>query len=100
MELLEIPDTEALILNSLTLDVPDQQSRSIWTLRRSRPCTTVRLRHQFIFGQPLAVPLSLLPREVRAFELQWDWKRQKLTSGVRYSLLQLLTKESNLNSAH
>jgi hypothetical protein len=34
MALLEIPDTEALILNSLTLDVPDQQNRSIWTRRR------------------------------------------------------------------
>lgn len=34
MALLEIPDPEALILNSLTLDVPDQQNRSIWTRRR------------------------------------------------------------------
>ena len=34
MALLEIPDPEALILNSLTLDVPDQMNRSIWTRRR------------------------------------------------------------------
>lgn len=34
MALLETPDNEALILNSLTLDVPDQQNRSIWTRRR------------------------------------------------------------------
>lgn len=34
MALLTVPDTEALILNSLTLDVPDQQNRSIWTRRR------------------------------------------------------------------
>lgn len=34
MALLEIPNPEALILNSLTLDVPDQQNRSIWTRRR------------------------------------------------------------------
>ena len=34
MALLEIPNTEALILNSLTLDVPDQQNRSIWSRRR------------------------------------------------------------------
>lgn len=34
MALLVPPDTEALILNDLTLDVPDQQNRSIWTRRR------------------------------------------------------------------
>lgn len=34
MALLTVPDTEALILNSLTLDVPDQMNRSIWTRRR------------------------------------------------------------------
>lgn len=34
MALLVPPDTEALILNELTLDVPDQQNRSIWSRRR------------------------------------------------------------------
>lgn len=34
MALLVPPDTEALILNDLSLDVPDQMNRSIWTRHR------------------------------------------------------------------
>lgn len=34
MALISIPDPKALILTSLTLDVPDQMNRSVWTRRR------------------------------------------------------------------
>ena len=34
MALLTVPDTEALILTNLALDVPDQMNRSVWTRHR------------------------------------------------------------------